>query len=263
MSVAAAALFSSALHAETSIFARVTGIIDGTTLELTPIVSTQKTARSVSLLLKGIALPEFYSDAQLFLAKFVLNTTVTAIVSGDFSSGYLTGQVYNSESVDIAELMIRKGMVYRSYDKGVYERAERIAKFNGAGMWGDTWTSKKHPDEESTPTHAKPDDKHIGKYYKLRICGSDSLFQYGNATNCFIVQQTPANSSATRQFVLICRSPRMIRKLEGKRSRIIYVKLINKAVLRSGTGATTVLPILKEVGKSRYLGVRGELMYFK
>jgi len=266
ISVSAAAIFlawPSSLHAETTIFTRVTGIIDGVTLELSTIVSTQQTSRSLHVSLTGVALPDFYSDAHLFLTKFVLNTTVTAIVHGDFSSGYLTGRVFNSEAVDIAELMVRKGMVYRAYDDGIYERAERIAKFNAAGMWGNTWASVKHPDEEIAPSHTKKTAKHIGKYYKLRICGNDSLYQYGNATNCFIVQQDVAGSDVPRQFVLICKSPRMIRKLEDKRYRVIYVKLVNKAVLRSGKGTTTVLPILREVGKSRYLGVRGELLYFK
>jgi hypothetical protein len=256
--------FSVNLHADTTIFVRVTEILSGTSVEVKTIVSTQEFQRSYALcvILKGIALPDGHSIACRFLKEEVLGTNVKAVVSGDFSTGYVTGRIFNAAAEDIAEKMIRKGLVYRSHDDGLYERPERIAKFNAVGMWSSSWPEGTNPHEQETPTSEKS-ETHLGKFYKLRICGDDSLFQYGSATNCFIIQQNIQDIDNPRQFILICRNPRQILKLEGRRYRILYVKLINKAVLRSRTGDTTILPVLKEVGKSPYLGVRGEIMYFK
>jgi endonuclease YncB( thermonuclease family) len=252
------------LHAETTIFARVTEILSGTSVEVKTIVSTQEAQRAQSLCvtLKGIALPNGQSIAYRFLNEELLGTNIRAVVAGDFSSGYVTGRIFNAAAEDIAEKMIRKGLVYRSNDDGIYERPERIAKFNAAGMWSSTWPEGTNPREQEAPAREKSDTQ-LGKFYKLRICGDDSLYQYGSATNCFIIQQEVPDVKSPRQFILICRDPRQIHKLEGRRSRILYVKLVNKAVLRSRDGDTTILPVLKEVGKSPYLGVRGEIMYFK
>ncbi len=220
------------------------------------------TINVVTVKLWGIEISDYNKHVNSFMLSHITNQTLSVVVADWNDSGFVTGIVYTAENKDISELLVQNGFAFPYNDNDRYLQAQRYARKNISGMWSNIWVDSTAPAEEEKPSRSPATQSSIGKFYKVRVNAGDTRTIYDSSTNSFLIEQQIDKNGTLRRFILVTDNPRRIIKLKDDQNVTLYVELTSYSTV-NGVSRTSMLPVLKEVGKSRFLGVGGDVLFFK